>query len=159
MKIRQYAYFGFWSDETTASDITARLGIEPDGFLVKGSRVANPPRPRYHKWRVECDRKGSSVEDQIKVVIEKLIPKKAAIAALVAHLKNEVDPGGAYLQIVRYFNDEDGEEEASGQVTFPDESEFEKLPGQHQLLGWHLGRDVLDFLDEVEADIDFDEYG
>jgi Domain of unknown function (DUF4279) len=159
MKIRQYAYFGFWSDETTAAQITARLGIEPDGFLVKGSRMTSPPRPRYHKWRLQCDRAETSVEDQINAVLQRLIPKKAEIAALVADLQNEIDPGGGALQVVRHFGDDRGEEEESSEATLADGRELEKLSGQHQLLGWHLGRNVLDFLDDVKADIDFDEYG
>jgi sirohydrochlorin ferrochelatase len=34
-----------------------------------------------------------------------------------------------------------------------------KLSGQHQLLGWHVSGDVLDFVREVHAEIDVDEYG
>jgi hypothetical protein len=159
MKIRQYAYFGFWSETTTAAEITARLGIEPDQFLVKGSRLESPSRPKYHKWRVQCDRVGISVEDQINTVVERLMPKKAEIASLVAELKIQNDPGGVVLQVVRYFDDEDGEEEETGVTTLVDGREFEKLTGQHQLLGWRLGRDILDFLDDVDAVMDLDEYG
>jgi hypothetical protein len=36
---------------------------------------------------------------------------------------------------------------------------LEKLSGQHQLLGWHLDRHVLNFLSEVGAEFDADEYG
>jgi hypothetical protein len=36
---------------------------------------------------------------------------------------------------------------------------LEKLAGQHQLLGSHLNREVLDFLTEVGAELDADEYG
>jgi hypothetical protein len=44
-------------------------------------------------------------------------------------------------------------------VTLADGREFERLSGQHQLLGWHLGRNILDFLRDVDAEMDFDEYG
>jgi hypothetical protein len=37
--------------------------------------------------------------------------------------------------------------------------ELEKLSDQHQLLGWHLDRGVVQFLDEVDAELDVDEYG
>ena len=36
---------------------------------------------------------------------------------------------------------------------------MEKLPRQHQLLGWHLGPEVLDFLAATGAELDVDEYG
>src|ERR1700723_583649 len=55
MRIRQYAYFSIHSNVLTPSDITSRLGIEPDNFHVRGSQTENPPVPRSHIWRVKCD--------------------------------------------------------------------------------------------------------
>jgi hypothetical protein len=63
--------------------------------------------------------------------------------------------GGCYLQLVRFFDDEDGEEEELS----PPDAPLQKLSGQHQLLGWHLDRDSLGFLAHVGAEIDADEYG
>jgi hypothetical protein len=60
----------------------------------------------------------------------------------------------AVLQIVRYLDDDNGDEEQLTGV-----GDLEKLSGQHQLLGWHLGRRVVQFLDEVDAELDVDEYG
>jgi hypothetical protein len=144
---------------TTAAEITARLRIEPDHFRVKGSRIKNPDRPAAHGWQVHCDLPGLSVSDQIDAVIDRVIDKKVEIAKLVVDLKSEANPGSAVLQVVRYFNDKNGEEENGDSVTMPDGTTFEKLSGQHQLLGWHLGRRTLDFLDHVGAVIDVDEYG
>ncbi len=33
------------------------------------------------------------------------------------------------------------------------------MPGQHQLLGWRLRREVMEFLLDIGAEMDFDEYG
>ncbi len=66
----------------------------------------------------------------------------------------------AHLQIVRYFNDEDGEEEFfDDPITTDDGHVLEKLPGQHQLLGWQLEREQLGLLVSMGAYIDADEYG
>ncbi len=59
------------------------------------------------------------------------------------------------LQLVRYFDDEDGEEEELS----PSDAPLRKLAGQHQLLGRHLEADSLRFLARVRAAIDADEYG
>jgi hypothetical protein len=65
----------------------------------------------------------------------------------------------ATLQLVRYLgawlDDDEGEEE--GEITVTEVGT--KLPGQHQLLGWHLATDVLAFVVDVGAEIDVDEYG
>jgi hypothetical protein len=54
-----------------------------------------------------------------------------------------------------YFDDEEGEEEEHS----ASDARFQKLPGQHQLLGWRLGQDILTFLTSVRAELDVDEYG
>lgn len=61
----------------------------------------------------------------------------------------------ATLQIVRYFEDEDGEDEDLRE-TVPG---LERLSGQHQLLGWHMEPKIIAFLADVGAEIDVDEYG
>jgi len=59
------------------------------------------------------------------------------------------------MQVVRYLNDESGEEE---ELSSPD-APWQKLSGQHQLLGWALEREVLEFLLATGACFDVDEYG
>jgi len=63
---------------------------------------------------------------------------------------------GASIGVVRHF--EEGEEEVirEGEV---DGLRLESLPGQHQLLGWHLDAEVLAFLVAIGAELDVDEYG
>jgi hypothetical protein len=52
-----------------------------------------------------------------------------------------------------------GEEEDRKVIEKPDGGRLESLPGQHQLLGWHLSPRVIDFLWVTHASLDFDKYG
>lgn len=159
MRVRQYVYFGISSAFTTAAQMTARLGIEPDHFLVRASRIPEMDIPRSHQWRVECREPGLTIDEQTAKVLSRVLPQEQRIAELVSKIREEDPPGGACLQVVRYFNDEDGEDETSREtVGLNDGNELEKLTGQHQLLGWHLSQDVLAFLRVAGADVDVDEY-
>jgi hypothetical protein len=152
VRIRQYAYFAVFSESMPATEITARLMIEPDKVMIRGSRRAKPPSPVKHGWEVICDDRGMTVDEQVRKVVDRVRPRQAAIAELT----REPDARcRAVLEIVRYFDAENGEEEELS----PPDAQFQKLPGQHQLLGWHLDRDILAFLIAVNAEIDADEYG
>ena len=109
MRIRQHCSFGFTSTSVTADDMTARLGLEPDRILVRGSRRAEPPRPVFHIWEVRCDESSLRVDDQVERLVDRLEPYADAIGALAEEL--ERDGGGSYLSVVRHFDDEHGEEE------------------------------------------------
>jgi hypothetical protein len=159
VRIRQYVYFGLWSSALTASQITGRLGIEPTDFSVRGSRIPDPPYPRSHRWMLKCDQAGLRVEEQIERVMTPLLSRHGQIAALVEELSQDDPPGGAKLQVVRYYDDEDGEEGSGRETVTPDGSVFERLPGQYQLLGWHVDSETMDFLRAVGAEVDVDEYG
>lgn len=63
------------------------------------------------------------------------------------------------LIIVRYFNDDDGEEELLDTTITKDGKLLGKLPGQHQLLGWSLACEQLAFLASIQRPIWADEYG
>lgn len=156
MRVRQYVYFSLRSDHVPAHVMTARLGMEADEILVKGSKRDNFPLPRVHAWKVVCRAGGLTVDEQIGCVIDRLEPIADQIAALAIEI-DSVDWEGvtATLQVVRYFNDDDGEEENPQ----PDGTDLVRLPGQHQLLGWHLDRRVLKFLHNTGAELDVDEYG
>ncbi|MCX4682751.1 DUF4279 domain-containing protein [Kitasatospora purpeofusca] len=93
---------------------------------------------------------GLSVDEQIARVLERLAPHAAGIAAVARRLDAE-DPRGpsAVLEIVRYFNDETGR---------PDHVLGDTAAEAPDLFGWHLGRDVLDFLHLTGAVLDVDEY-
>lgn len=150
--VSQYVYFALSSRDITAADIEARLGLKPDEITVRGSRTAGPrPVPVLHSWKIVCREPGLCIDEQIDRVLERLAPHAEAVAALARRLDAE-DPQGpsAVLEVVRYFNREPGPQgqpaSAGGQ------------PESQDLLGWHLGRDVLDFLHRTGAVLDIDEY-
>ncbi|WP_378738290.1 DUF4279 domain-containing protein [Nocardia brasiliensis] len=155
MRIRQYVYFALFSSETTADEMTTRLSIAPDEIGIAGSKRTSPPIPAEHAWMVSCRDSGLCVDEQITKVMDRLLPRQAQIVALARELeRNDPVHGGAKLSVVRYLNDEDGDEE---QLNPPD-ARFQKLPGQHQLLGWALEPVVMRFLVAANAAVDVDEY-
>jgi hypothetical protein len=137
-----------------AAEMTGLIGVEPDGFAVLGARRRSPHAvPVAHSWQVHCRDTGLTVDEQVERVVTRLLPYQAPIAQLAAQLSG--DPGGgARMSVVRYFNDDEGEEEAFSAPNAP----LQTLQGQHQLLGWNLGSRVLGFLVAVGADLDVDEY-
>jgi len=158
VRISQQVYFALFSTEMLAAEMTAHLGIEPDDFTVRGSRNASMPMPRYHIWKLGCRCPGLSIEQQIEKTIERLLPCQSKIAVLAEQLSLEGSGSGASLNVVRYFDDENGEEEADVTARLADGQEFVKLSGQHQLLGWILSVEVMQFLIVVGANLNVDEY-
>jgi hypothetical protein len=156
VRVGQFAYFALHSPSVSAEEMTARLGLEPDESSIRGSRTPVPPRPAAHAWMVVCRERGLTVDEQIDQIMRRLRPHRDSIAALSRELAAR-DPGqaGAVLEVVRDFDDPDGEEE---QLSPPD-AYFQKLAGQHQLLGWSLDGEVLEFLVATGAHLDVDEYG
>ncbi|WP_406224560.1 DUF4279 domain-containing protein [Streptomyces canus] len=75
-------------------------------------------------------------------MLDRLQPHTDLIRDLTRHLART--GGGAVLHIVRYFNDTD--QAQPGAVDAPN------------LFGWHLDRNVLDFLSATGAELDIDEY-
>jgi Domain of unknown function (DUF4279) len=159
VRIRQYVYFAATSNVLPVSDLTARLGVESDGFSVRGSKMANPPVPRAHMWQIRCDDPGLAVGEQIARVIARLAPYRERITNLGRELAGQDPPGSLRLQVVRYFDDEEGEDENEREWVDAEGNAWERMSGQHQLLGWHLDSDVLSFLHSVGAEVDIDEYG
>lgn len=156
MRIRQYVYFELFSRTTTAQQMTDRLSLSPDEISVMGSRRSDPAIPVTHAWRLVCREPGLCVDEQITQVMERLRPQEQQVVELARDLER-ADPGrgGAGLSIVRYLNDDTGEEE----VLSPTDAQLQKLPGQHQLLGWVLEPEVMRFLLAANANVDVDEYG
>ncbi|ACZ83872.1 DUF4279 domain-containing protein [Streptosporangium roseum] len=157
MRVRQYVYFALKSETMTAAEIATRIGLEPDETMVRGSRTAEPPRPVVHAWKVACHGPGMTLDEMIAHLVDRVEPFSEAIGRLARELdQGRGDDGScAVLQVVRYLDDEDGEEEDLR----PPHQGFEKIAGQHQLLGWHLDRRVLQFLVATRAELDVDEYG
>jgi hypothetical protein len=146
VRVGQYAYFALHSPSVSAEEMAARLGLEPDEVSVRGGRTPAPPRPVTHAWKIVCRQRGLTVDEQVAQIMRWLRPYRDSIAALSGELAAR-DPGraGAVLEVVRDFDDPDGEEDEPS----PPGAEPERLPGQHQLLGWYLDREVLEFLGEV----------
>jgi hypothetical protein len=156
MRIRQYVYFALRSRELSATEMATRLGLEPDEVLLRGSRQPDPPVPVSHAWKIVCRRHGLTVDEQLAQVLARLTPYTEKIAELAAELTTrEGEQSGARLSVVRYFGSDDGEEEEPSGPADP----FQKLPGQHQLLGWTLSRETMRFLLATGSSLDVDEYG
>lgn len=144
MRVHQYVYFSLRSDHMPAHEMTARLGLGADEVSVKASKRESPPVPRVHAWRVVCRDSGLTLEEQIDRVIDRLEPFADEIAALAREIDASEGEGiTGTLQVVRYLNDDGDAEEGP----------------QHQRLGWHLDRRVLNFLHHTGAEFDVDEYG
>lgn len=153
MRISQYAYFSLTSEKVTAAAITGWLGIEPDRILVRGARDAIQVLPRTHQWRVQARAENVPIGLMITELTRRLDPVIEKIAAIMREL-----PIDAQLQLVRKFDDAEGVEDEG---TTPEMAAqgLEKLGGQHHLLGWHLDRRTLDFLEKTRAELNVDEYG
>ncbi|WP_035857892.1 DUF4279 domain-containing protein [Kitasatospora cheerisanensis] len=126
---------------TTVDEITQLLGVEPDEVTVRGSLTTSPHTiPFCHVWKVVCREPGLPVDEQIGQVIGRLRPRMEALTNLTTRL----GPGIAILQVNRWFNLHDDQSSGS--------------PDDTNLLGWHLDREVLDFLAATGADLDVGEY-
>ncbi|MEV3913376.1 DUF4279 domain-containing protein [Streptomyces canus] len=147
MSLTQYVYFALSSERTTADEITRLLGIEPDETTVRASRSTSPVAiPSCHHWKIVCRGRELRVNEQMSRVVGRLQPHTEAIAQLASRIATEEGPGSAVLHVVRYFNDTDQEEELLSPAD------------RTNLFGWHLGRDVLEFLTATGAELDVDEY-
>ena len=154
MKISQYVYLCLYSRTVSAEQITQAVGMEPDSVTVRGSRSTEPPRPIEHSWQIECRDEGKAIDDQVEAVLRRITPAVSKVRAVVDEL--DVSVG---LQLVRFFDDEDGEGEVIPEVETEDGRRLVKLPGQHQLLGWVLTPEQVHLLSSMGACISADEYG
>jgi hypothetical protein len=93
----------------------------------------------------------------VAAICRRLSPHLDALAALATELRR-TDAGSASLVVVRYLGTPDGEEEDNG-ISYVAARRLERLPGQHQLLGWVLDLDVINLLHRTCAALDVDEYG
>lgn len=154
MKISQRVYFDVSSETMPAADVTARLGVEPDRLQVRGSRRTQPPVPALHSWSVHCHERGMALDAQISAVLARIEPVRERLLDLAASHKVSL-----CLVIVRHLDDPDGEEERFDAAITSDGKLLERLPGQHQLLGWSLTHEQLGFLASIRCSIWADEYG
>jgi hypothetical protein len=102
---------------------------------------------------IECREPGLRVDEQIEKVLARVEPVTAHL-----HELSHTPDVSIVLQVVRFFADEDGEEEKFEGGIDADGGLFERLSGQHQLLGWALSSDQLRLLVSIGASFDADEY-
>jgi hypothetical protein len=171
MRIDQFAYLALISPSLPAEAITAAVGLAPDRIAVRGSIRPDPPVPVSHGWFIECKEPGLRVDEQVTDVLGRIAPVAVRIRALV-------DDAGvrAVLAVVRRFGCEPdaddagdsgdgddsgdaGEPEHHDAIRTADGATLEVIPGQHQLLGWHLTAEQIAILAQVRATLDVDEYG
>lgn len=126
-----YAYFALWSRRMPASEITARLGLEPDEISVRGTELVDPAVPAAHEWRVACREADIDVGEQINRIVQRLTPHAAELGKLAEQLERD-DCGGARLRVVRHVD--------------------------HPMSAWHVDSDVMRFLQRTRAALDVDEY-
>lgn len=138
MRVRQYVSFALYSELMPAEEMARQVAMSADETDVRASRQLFPPLPVAHAWKVVCADDGLTLDERIGVIVRRIEPGALYIGRLARHLRViEGTRGGARLQIVRYFNDDAGEEP----------------------VGWHLDNALLDFLRATGADLDVDEYG
>ncbi|MEU1481230.1 DUF4279 domain-containing protein [Streptomyces sp. NPDC005760] len=143
MPLRQYAYFALFSRHISADEMTSQLDITPDEVSVRGSRFTEPTAvPVNHSWMIACREPGLRVDEQITRILDRLQPYEDRIRDLTQRLART--GGGAVLHIVRYFNDADPAHPGTADAP--------------NIFGWHLDREVLDFLSATGAELDVDEY-
>ncbi|MFI8393008.1 DUF4279 domain-containing protein [Streptomyces sp. NPDC085540] len=152
MPLHQYVYFALSSRRITAQEITDVLGIAPDE-----TKVVNPRRlpvdaanPFCQVWKVVCREPGLCVDEQIAHVLGRLRSRTDLIAELMRQYNSADDeePGlDARLEVVRYFNDDERQDEAG-----------QPQDRQHNLFGWALDREAIAFLAATGAFLDVDEY-
>ncbi|UKW33586.1 MULTISPECIES: DUF4279 domain-containing protein [Streptomyces] len=83
----------------------SRIGIRPDEVSVHGSRFTEPAVvPVDHSWKVVCRDPGLRVDEQIARLLDRLRPHTHRVSALARELTGT--GGGAVLQVVRYFDDD-----------------------------------------------------
>jgi hypothetical protein len=145
LRIRQYVYFSAASTQLDPDAMTARFGVAPDEVSVRGSKRSEPPLPVSHRWELHADGEGR-IDDQLTALVARLRPLLHVIKQMIA------EGHRCGLQVVRELGE--GEPESH-----PATGDLVVISGQHQLLGWHLDRDLIAFLAETGMELDIDEYG
>ena len=136
------------SGELSPDEITALLLVEPDRVGWRGSRSKEPCIPAANLWSVQSRMKGC-VDEMIRDLVDRFEPLRFALDQILA-----ANDSWIVISIGRHFDPDDGEAE-----DLDVNDDFEKVPGQHQLLGFHLDVDLLARLTKMGCPVDFDEYG
>ncbi len=148
--MHQYVYFSISSDVMSFEEIAAKISIKADEHRVVGKErhKLNPSHPITHSWIMNSIERNAPVDEQIGSIVKRLRRHTQSLAELSRHKGVK-----ATMQIVRYFDNTWGQEEKLVKI-----DGLEKLPGQHQLLGWRLDAETIEFLHDINAELDVDEY-
>jgi hypothetical protein len=136
VQTRQFTSFGLWSRRMSASEMAARIGLDPDEISVRCADLVDPPVPSAHEWTFTC-RDAVTLDEQVELLVARLSPYAEQIGELAQHLATD-HSGGARLRIVRTVGVPDG----------PDTD-----------TGWRLDRRVMRFLEDTHADVRVDDRG
>ncbi|HEY6533762.1 MAG TPA: DUF4279 domain-containing protein, partial [Acidimicrobiales bacterium] len=104
MRIRQYAYFSLSSCVLSADEISRRLEMKPDEVVVMASKRETPPVPAAHSWKAHA--KSGPVDEMLAELIARIRPVAPDIRDLVSS-----EAVSAVIQVVRYLDDADGDDE------------------------------------------------
>jgi hypothetical protein len=74
MRIRQHAYLAVRSTILSVDEITASLGLDPDKVLVRGSKLADPPRPAANSWKLCSEEPRLTVDAHLGQLVERATP-------------------------------------------------------------------------------------
>jgi hypothetical protein len=149
-KMSQYVYFSVSSEDLSFEDIEQRLGLKADVHGVHGEEgnKLDSSIPVTNYWRIDSHIENQPVDEQIDAIIHKLLPIRSTLEEL-----SKLEHVSITLQVVRNFADARGSAEKLVR-----KNGLDKLAGQHQLLGWHLDKVIIEFLHSIKAVLDIDEY-
>jgi Domain of unknown function (DUF4279) len=151
VKIDQYAYLAVGSEIFDPDQITATLGKLPTSVSWRGARSLDPMIPVANMWRFQASERGR-IDDQVAELVGLLESMSDQVLSLAADGASWVA-----ISVVRRFNDPSGVEEELSPDDAP--AGLVKLPGQHQLLGFHLDVALMARLVALGCSLDVDEYG
>ena len=155
MKVRQYVYLGITSDAVDPGIISERMGLMPDEVKLQGSRHQGPPPiPRTHLWRLNSGAASDELplDDHFKSLRVRLGDSAVRLRDLIS-----TQDVSAVVQVVRYF--EPGPEDRHISEPGRYGEGYERLRGQHPLVGFDIEPDLVAYAAEAGIGFDFDEYG
>ncbi len=130
------------------------MALVPDEVKAMGSRHPGPPaRPVAHIWRL---RSGIADDHRLDDHFEALLAKLVGSAERVRALIKGAEVGGEFV-IGWYF--EPGPEEERTIEPGRQNRDFERLRGQHPLLGFVITPGLVAYAALAGLGFDFDEYG
>jgi Domain of unknown function (DUF4279) len=155
VKVRQYVYLGLKSDTVDPGTISERLGLMPDEVKLMASKHPGPPPvPRTHLWRLN-----SGVGSDEVALDEHFDSLLARVSGSASRIRELIESGqvDAVIQVVRHFTP--GPEDPRISEPGGHLEGYERLRGQHPLVGFGIESGLVAYAAEAGITFDFDEYG